>query len=742
MFRTDRLVCSAMLLAGASLLSSCADAVSDQSKGQGDALAKVPDANVRELGADGAPVFITGEFGRLPGARGSLLPVAPPTMALIAPLFRLEAANLKLDKAKLDDHGYRHFRYLQTIGGEEVIGSEVLVHADDKGAIYAAQTNARPGEAVAMPATSAAVPADLGADYAGGARSGAQLVYVQSSRDQQVYRAWSVVISGQRDGEPYKDRVFVDVKTGAVVEVYPQIHTALARTIHDGKQGTVLPGAVVRREGQGPVADSIVNGNYDQLGQVYACYQSLFGRDSYDNAGAPLISTVHHRDDPAEPLTNAFWNGEQMVYGDSDGVQSASLALAFDVTAHELTHAVTERESGLIYANESGALNEALSDIFGAICEANVDGAISADTWKIGERVWTPNTPGDALRYMNNPTQDRYSRDFYPERIPSVANPNRMNDQGGVHGNSGIANHAFYLLVTGGKQVRAKTPTVSVPALGIVQARQIWYRAATVYLTSSSNFQSLRTALRQAAIDLFGANAAAAVDLSMDAVGVPGGAPPRPTATVLTNGQALTGQAAAAKASNLYSIDVPAGATNLRVTTTGGSGDADLYGKIGAAPNGATDATFRSEGSTAAESFTVPNGTSGKLFIQLLAFSAYSNVTIRAQYTVGGATVNALQSGVPVTGLGGGAGSRTVFTFDVPAGAHDLTFRTSGGSGDADLYVSLGATPSTTTFDFRSATGASTEIVTPTVVQAGTYSVLVSGFSDFGGVSLTASFTP
>jgi vibriolysin len=752
MSQTIRSRTLALLLAGTSVgsvLWGCAEGSlleddADKGKGLGAAIARIPDVNVREMGSDGIPTFVTGQFGRLPAASGGQLAVSAPTLDLIAPLFRLQASELQLMKVKTDAQGYRHFKYRQVIDGEPVVGSELTVHADDKGDVYATHGNARHGTAVSNSALSlSAAPTDLGTDYANGVRSDAQLVYVQSSRNQQVHRAWSVVVEGQRAGQPYKDQVFVDAQSGQIVEVYPKIHSALNRRVHDGKQGTTLPGTLVRSEGQAATADAVVTANYDSLGNVYSCYKTLFGRDSYDNAGATFISTVHHRDDPAQPLVNAFWNGTQMVYGDGDGVQATSLALSFDVTAHELTHAVTENESQLIYANESGGINEALSDIFGAICEANVDGAVSADTWKVGEDIWTPNTPGDALRYMDTPTRDNYSKDYYPERIPSTANPNSSNDQGGVHGNSGIANHAFYLLVVGGKQVRNKTPDVSVPALGMVQARQIWYRAATQYLTASSGFQSLRTALRQSATDLFGADAAAATDKSMDAVGVPGGvAPPPTTTTTLSNGVTLAGQSAAKGTSKFYSIDLPAGASNIRVTTSGGTGDGDLYGKLGAAPNGSADASFRSEGASSAETFAVPNGSSGKLFIQLLAFDTYSNVSIRVDFTVGGGAGNALQNGVPISNLSGASGSRTVFTLQVPAGARNLSIRTTGATGDADLYVSFGVAPTTTTFDFRSAGNTGTETVIPTTVRAGTYFVLVSGFEAYSGLTLTASFTP
>src|SRR5207248_565890 len=138
----------------------------------------------------------------------------------------------------------------------------------------------------------------------------------------------------------------------------------------------------------------------------------------------------------------------------------------------------------LTYSNESGAINEAMSDIHGEVIESwqrgngDVAAGVTSDTWKVGEVIWTPNTPGDALRYMNNPTQDGSSADYYPERYTGTS------DNGGVHSNSGIANLAFYLLSQGGTHPRSKT-TVQVPGIGIAKAAQIFYRANTHYLTAN-----------------------------------------------------------------------------------------------------------------------------------------------------------------------------------------------------------------------------------------------------------------
>src|SRR6201999_2572366 len=145
-------------------------------------------------------------------------------------------------------------------------------------------------------------------------------------------------------------------------------------------------------------SDPDVNGAYDGTGDAYEAYKNFFNRDSVDNAGLTLISTVHYD----QNYCNAYWDGSQMVYGDGDPSQSCNpLARGVDVTAHELTHGVTQNESNLNYSGESGGMNEAMSDIFGAFVEAWTDGgktgtlAVSTNTWLVGEKIIAP-----ALRWM------------------------------------------------------------------------------------------------------------------------------------------------------------------------------------------------------------------------------------------------------------------------------------------------------------------------------------------------------
>ncbi|MBN3553868.1 peptidase M4 family protein [Fictibacillus nanhaiensis] len=274
---------------------------------------------------------------------------------------------------------------------------------------------------------------------------------------------------------------------------------------YDAKNRQQLPGTLWAD------ADNKLNATYDRAavdahyyaGATYDYYKSVFNRNSYDNKGAALKSTVHY----GRNYNNAFWNGQQMVYGDGDGTTFVSLSGGLDVVAHELTHAVTDFSSDLVYQNESGALNESLSDIFGTLVEHHTN---NNPDYEIGEDIYTPNKAGDALRSMSDPT--KYGDpDHYSVRYTGTS------DNGGVHINSGIINKAAYLLAVGGTHYG-----VTVPAIGNQKVGAIYYRANTVYLTASSNFSQARAALVQSASDLYGATSpeVAAVKKSYDAIGV------------------------------------------------------------------------------------------------------------------------------------------------------------------------------------------------------------------------------
>ncbi|MGK0366891.1 MAG: bacillolysin [Thermoproteota archaeon] len=255
-----------------------------------------------------------------------------------------------------------------------------------------------------------------------------------------------------------------------------------SRITHDAESQRwgALPGKVAVSEDD-HWEDAAQVDAHEFAGNYLKILKEKFNRNSFDDKGAKIISTVHYKKD----YVNAFWNGTQMAYGDGDGVRASNLAGGFDVIAHELTHAITTNTSNLIYRNESGALNEAFSDIMATYAES-VFQPRKFD-WMIGEDIWTPATEGDALRYMNNPKKDGRSYDFYPTRYTGSG------DNGGVHLNSGIANLAFYLLSEGGKHPRLGGEAVK--GLGIEKAIHLFYNTFTKRLTRSSQFIDARKSM-------------------------------------------------------------------------------------------------------------------------------------------------------------------------------------------------------------------------------------------------------
>lgn len=274
---------------------------------------------------------------------------------------------------------------------------------------------------------------------------------------------------------------------------------------YDAKNQSIIPETVWN------VSDRTLYSDYDApavdahyySGLVYDVYRGYFNRNSYDDKGGAIHSVVHY----GKNYNNAFWNGQQMVYGDGDGERFIALSGAIDVVGHEITHGVTQYSSGLIYQNESGALNESISDLFGTLMEHY---AYREPDYEIGEDVYTPNTPQDALRSMSDPS--KYNQpDHYSNRYSGPA------DNGGVHINSGIINKSMYLLAEGGTHHE-----VVVPGISLYKVVQIYYRANTMYFTQNTSFSQARVAVIQAAADLYGQNSTEvkAVKKSFDAVGI------------------------------------------------------------------------------------------------------------------------------------------------------------------------------------------------------------------------------
>ncbi len=215
------------------------------------------------------------------------------------------------------------------------------------------------------------------------------------------------------------------------------------RTIYDQENSNdIALGKVARTEGQPPVDDPAVNEAYDHFGSTYKFFWEVHGRNSIDSAGMPILGLVHYSTNYA----NAFWDGQgHMFFGDGDGQLFNRLTSSLDVIGHELTHGVTQFESNFVYQGQSGALNESMSDVFGSLTRqyANQETADQAD-WLIGADVVGP-TLRPALRSMKAPgTANKY--DKQPASMDDFVNT--AADNGGVHINSGIPNHAFYVTAT------------------------------------------------------------------------------------------------------------------------------------------------------------------------------------------------------------------------------------------------------------------------------------------------------
>lgn len=496
------------------------------------ALEALPRAEVAAQGHQGFPAFIRGDLGQVgPGASGRTLTEADlrPVLDAIAPVFRLTGNDFALVQIERDDLGMSHAQYRQMAHGMPVRGGDLRIHVSAVGQAYAANGTAHGSLDLPPPipliteeaARQAALAFEKGSGLVADAPT---LRYAIVNRDGSLHLTWEVPVRGLApDGIPLHDLVQVDALDGQIVDNTARVHRAKFRQMYDGENGPALPGNFLFDETANPAewSDAFpVFDNFNLLGEVYDFYNSVFRRDSYDHAGRNIRSSVNVvlTIDGHQIYNNAFWYGffDQLVFAPGDNVYWDNPAVSMDIVAHELTHAVTDHESNLDYEHESGALNEAMSDIFAAVVDEWRRGVVDANTWKMGEDIHTPSTEGDAIRYMNNPTEDGFSRDHYQERrYAEPCTPSSMNDYCGVHHNSGIANMAFYLLVSGGTH-----RDVSVTGQGMAKARNIFYRTNTMYLTSQSTFSVMRAATMQAARDLYDTATATQVERAWLAVGV------------------------------------------------------------------------------------------------------------------------------------------------------------------------------------------------------------------------------
>ncbi len=296
---------------------------------------------------------------------------------------------------------------------------------------------------------------------------------------------------------------------------HPGVVAAPQRTICDAHNTQSLPGEEVRLEGDDPTGDPAVDEAYDGLGATYDLFADVYARDSIDGAGLPLLATVHYDIN----YDNAFWDGAQMVFGDGDGELFNRFTIALDVIGHELAHGVTEDESGLIYWAQSGALNESLSDVFGSLVKQySLNEEADEADWLIGAGLLTNAVKGVALRSMKAPgtayDDPVLGKDPQPSHMSDYVATS--SDNGGVHINSGIPNHAFYLAAT------------ALGGYAWEHAGWIWYQTLlSPRMRARMGFREFAALTSQVAAQTygFGSDEARAVRQAWGSVGLPVGPP-------------------------------------------------------------------------------------------------------------------------------------------------------------------------------------------------------------------------
>ena len=362
--------------------------------------------------------------------------------------------------------------------------------------------------------------------------------------------AWDADVAYETGGRPFHARVFVDARSGALLNSYTFVQDAINRAIHNvnnacvSASGSGLPGALAMSEG-GTSSDSVVNQAYRNSGRVYWWFRDAFGRDSFNGSGAKITVSVKatFQGNSGCSGDNAYWSGSQIAMGNG-GSTFYDMNSEPDVIYHELGHAVTQYTSNLAYQNQSGGMNEASSDIYAAAVEAwmnTVSGepgastavtySPDANTWKLGEGLMRNGTA--ALRFMADPRADGRSLDHYTQYQQQYGScsPSQNNDYCGVHLSSGIVNLAFYLLTTGGTHPRGGS-TVQVTAIPFDRAIKYFYESHTSILQANDTFARLRNAMmtRARANGTVGACDEVRIGKAWDAVGVTGTAPANPNA--------------------------------------------------------------------------------------------------------------------------------------------------------------------------------------------------------------------
>ncbi|WP_432018682.1 M4 family metallopeptidase [Streptomyces sp. 1222.5] len=459
----------------------------------------------------------------------------------------------------VDKDGTQHVRYDRTYHRLPVLGGDFVVHltADDAYRSADRATRGRISLASVVPKISGQKAADLAVNALRAANLGEKLKQVKAKPQLVVDAlhgaprlAWRTDAAGLDSlGNPVGRTVLTDARTGARIDAWDTIETATgdgkslyggtvalettqsgsAYQLKDPTRGNTYTGDAANKTdlcifgicfsrapatlftdadnhwGTGTTADrssAAVDAQYG-TNETWDYYKNVHSRNGIAGDGKGSYNRVHYGNN----YNNAFWDDSCfcMTYGDGDGTTFGPL-VALDVAGHEMTHGVTSKSAALTYSGESGGLNEATSDILGTMVEWYANNSSDTGDYLIGEKIVRSGFGKTALRYMDKPSKDGNSADYWSSSVGNLD----------VHYSSGVANHFAYLLAEGSgaktiNGVSYDSPTANgstVTGIGRDKVGKIWYRALTVYMTSSTNYAGARTATLNAAKDLYGAGSA------------------------------------------------------------------------------------------------------------------------------------------------------------------------------------------------------------------------------------------
>lgn len=635
-------------------------------------------------------------------------------------------------KTVSDNNGRHYYRYQQTFRGVPIFGEQVVVSEDGSGQVRALFGTMVEGLAAELPATKPKLSNTQALGIAKRERLGTRLLAMRTEREdsrQMVYvddqgRAhMAYVVSffadSDKGGSPTRPVVIVDANSGRILKqweglTYAQIGTGPGGNAKTGQYEWGSGGRYgyldVTQSGStctmnnSEVKSVNLNGStgssttafsytcprntYKQINGAYApindahyfgsMIQEMYNAYTGSNALTfQLVMRVHY----GSQYENAFWNGSTMSFG--DGKNTFYPLVSVDVAGHEVSHGYTEQHSGLNYTGQSGGINEAFSDMGGEATEYYWKGS---NDFLVGPEIFKGS---GALRYMNNPPQDGASIDNAADYTSGLD----------VHYSSGVYNKAFYLLAT-------------KSGWNTKKAFQVFARANALYWTPSTTFDSGACGVETAATDLGYSKPDVTAAFTGVGVSCNGGGGGGGGGGALTKGVPVTNQSATTGNSLNYTLVVPAGASNLTFTTSGGSGDADLYVKFGSAP---TDSSYdcRPYKNGNSETCTFASPQAGTYYVRLKAYSSFSGVSLVGDYSTGGgggggtqaytngsnytiSDYTTVDSPITVSGRSGNAPSSTQVKVDVkhtyigdlkvsliaPDGSAYVLHNRSGGSAD------------------------------------------------------------